>query len=206
MELPHSGHGAGRGHVLADEVERGGARLVQRDVVDASMAGSRPLRVCMSRTTSSMAASASAGWWTTRSGPSATISSWSSVTSVAISTITSRAGSRPVISRSIHTSTPARLRGRCALRVRRPPSGRRRGGDNGRRAAHPGRPPRPRPAPAGLRPPRRRRAPTWWRGEDAVLPPPRRPGAGGARAWRWRCPRATPGSSSPAAGWPCATG
>src|SRR6478735_8941765 len=34
----------------------------------------------------------------------------SSVTSVAISTITCRAGSRPVISRSIHTNTAARLR------------------------------------------------------------------------------------------------
>src|SRR4051812_12703672 len=78
---------------------------------DASMAASRPLLVCMLRTKSSMAAIASGGWWTTRSGPSATISRSSSVTSVAISTIVCVAGSSPVISRSIHTSTgPASLR------------------------------------------------------------------------------------------------
>ena len=47
--------------------------------------------------------------WTTRSGPSATISRSSSVMSVAISTITWRAGSRPVISRSIHASIPANV-------------------------------------------------------------------------------------------------
>ena len=56
-----------------------------------------------------MLASASSGWWITRSGPSATISSSSSVTSVAISTMTSWLGSRPVISRSIHTSTGVTL-------------------------------------------------------------------------------------------------
>ena len=56
-----------------------------------------------------MSASTSSGWWTTRSGPSATISSSSSVTRVAISTMTSLAGSSPVISRSIHTSTAGTL-------------------------------------------------------------------------------------------------
>src|SRR5262249_20902993 len=58
-----------------------------------------------SRTNGSMTASTSSGWCTTRSGPSATTSSSSSVTKVAISTMASRLGSRPVISRSIHTST-----------------------------------------------------------------------------------------------------
>ena len=60
-----------------------------------------------------MPASASGGWCTTRSGPSATISSSSSVTSVAISTMTWRAGSSPVISRSIQTSTGAGYRSPC---------------------------------------------------------------------------------------------
>src|SRR5688572_6753718 len=73
------------------------------------MRGRSPRAVCISSTTGSITASAPSGWCTTRSGPSATISSWSSVTRVAISTITSLAGSRPVISRSIHTSTTARL-------------------------------------------------------------------------------------------------
>ena len=54
-------------------------------------------------------ASTSSGWWTTRSGPSAMIVSSSSVTIVAISTMTSRVWSSPVISRSIHTSTVGTL-------------------------------------------------------------------------------------------------
>jgi hypothetical protein len=57
-------------------------------IVDASIAGRSPLEVCITRTTSSIPASASGGWWTTRSGPSATMLSSSSVTMVAISTMT----------------------------------------------------------------------------------------------------------------------
>ena len=46
--------------------------------------------MCISTTNGSIRASTSSGWWTTRSGPSATIVSSSSVTIVAISTMTSR--------------------------------------------------------------------------------------------------------------------
>src|SRR5690242_4988056 len=69
------------------------------------MAGSSPLDVCISTTTSPILARTSSGWWTTRSGPSATIASSSSVTRVAISTMTSDVWSSPVISRSIQAST-----------------------------------------------------------------------------------------------------
>lgn len=86
------------------------------------MAVSRPDDACMSTTTGSMPSSACGGWCTTRSGPSATISRSSSVIRVAISTMTCRSGSRPVISRSIHEHRPridpapadARRVGRCS--------------------------------------------------------------------------------------------
>src|SRR3954454_1785270 len=84
---------------------------------DERMASSSPLVVCMFRTTSSMASSAWGGWVTTRSGPSATISSSSSVINVAISTMACRVGSRPVISRSIHTSTGWQASGVLAVPV-----------------------------------------------------------------------------------------
>ena len=77
------------------------------DIVEARIASSRPDRVCISTTNGSIRASTSSGWWTTRSGPSAMIARSSSVTIVAISTITSLVWSSPVISRSIHTSTTA---------------------------------------------------------------------------------------------------
>ena len=96
------------------------AGLLERD------GGRRDLRragrcvVCMlDARPSSIAASGLGRRWTTRSGPSATISSSSSVTSVAISTMTWRAGSRPVISRSIQTSTGADLGRRRAAPVDR---------------------------------------------------------------------------------------
>ena len=53
------------------------------------MASSRPERVCISTTNGSIRVSTSSVWWTTRSGPSAMIARSSSVTIVAISTITS---------------------------------------------------------------------------------------------------------------------
>ena len=74
------------------------------DVVDAATATVSPLELCMRWTTSAMAAIFSAGWNTTTSGPSATISRLSSVRRTAISTITSVDGSSPVISRSIQAS------------------------------------------------------------------------------------------------------
>src|SRR3954452_13244614 len=80
------------------------------EIVDRSISSISPDDVCIWRTTSSISASASAGWCTTRSRPSPMIRSSSSVTSVAISTMTCRPGSRPVISRSIHTNTAAILR------------------------------------------------------------------------------------------------
>ena len=105
------------------------------------MASSRPERVCISTTNGSIRASTSSVWWTTRSGPSAMIVRSSSVTIVAISTITSLVWSRPVISRSIHTSTTADTTGgtmtgmdRCrALRT----AARRAGCDRAQRAAQP---------------------------------------------------------------------
>ena len=92
------------GHVLLDELERR-CPASSSVIVEAWIASSRPDRVCMSTTNGSILASTSSGWWITRSGPSATIVSSSSVTIVAISTMTSDVWSSPVISRSIHTST-----------------------------------------------------------------------------------------------------
>src|SRR4051812_19821800 len=106
MEFPHSGTVLGSG-TCALMNSRVAWPASSSDIVDPSMALSRPLLVCMLRTTSSIRPSASGGAWTTKSGPSATISSSSSVTSVAISTMQCRAGSSPVISRSIHTSIEA---------------------------------------------------------------------------------------------------
>ena len=57
--------------------------------VEVRIWSSRPDRVCMSTTNGSIFCSTSSAWWTTMSGPSATMLSSSSVTSVAISTITS---------------------------------------------------------------------------------------------------------------------
>ena len=63
------------------------------------------------------------GWPdTTRSGPSATSLRSSSVISVAISTITCRSTSSPVISRSIHTSTSVTLSAGRATAVSPAPS------------------------------------------------------------------------------------
>jgi hypothetical protein len=82
-----------------------------REMVEAAISSSRPLLVCMSFTKSSMEASSAGVVATTRSGPSATMARSSSVIRVATSTITCRAMSSPVISRSIHTSTPVTLPG-----------------------------------------------------------------------------------------------
>ena len=79
--------------------------------VDARIASSSPERVCISTTKGSIRASTSSSTWITMSGPSATMASSSSVTIVATSTITSCWWSRPVISRSIHTSTTSDLTG-----------------------------------------------------------------------------------------------
>ena len=88
-----------------DERERLAAPASSSVSVDASMAASSPLLVCISRTTSSMAASTSGGWCTTRSGPSATTSRSSSVTRVAISTMACGPGR---VRSSRGPSTPAR--------------------------------------------------------------------------------------------------
>ena len=87
------------------------------------MSARRPDVVCMVRTTSSMAASCSGVAWTTRSGPSSTMVRSSSVTREAISTMTWRAGSSPVISRSIQASMRGHATGRVPGRgcVGQPP-------------------------------------------------------------------------------------
>ena len=204
MELPHSGTVPLAGHVGLDELERlapgvvegegGGLDGVQQPrpgvhLPDDGLHGRR-------------AASASA--WTTRSGPSATTARSSSVTRVAISTMTWRAGSSPVISRSIHTSTRGDANG-CTGRRPGPRRGRRRAraiGSCGARGA--ARPPRSRPARAFLRAPGRRRGrPLRARGRRAR--PRRRPGARAHRRRRRPARRATPASSCPAAVSPCAT-
>ena len=85
------------------------------------------------------------------------------MTSVAISTITSRVGSSPVISRSIHTSTRTTGRPRPTLR------------SDGSADRDPRGAARPRPAVAGVRPRRRRRRRSLRpRGRDARAG--RRPG------------------------------
>ena len=73
MELPHSGHRAGLGDVLAEERQGLRRRRRRGRAVDARMRSSRPESVCMRTTTSSISASSSSVAWTTRSGPSATI-------------------------------------------------------------------------------------------------------------------------------------
>src|SRR5215204_5817921 len=85
--------------------------------VEARIASSSPERVCISTTKGSMRARTSSSTWMTMSGPSATMASSSSVTIVATSTITSCRWSRPVISRSIHTSTAPDLTGGTMITV-----------------------------------------------------------------------------------------
>ena len=152
---------------------------------------SSPLRVCMSFTTCSMRLSTSGGWWMTRSGPSATISRSSSVTSVAISTMTSRAGVE-----AGHLEIHPGEHRRMVCRGLRSPDAR-----TGRRAR---RPARSRAAAAELRASRRRR-----RRPRALARTPRSRRAAAGRscrpASRSPSPSATPGSCSPAAGWRCAT-
>src|SRR5579864_7219266 len=103
MELPHKGtvRGAGMWARRNSSVWRPASAS---EVAEATHAASRPERVCMDLTTSSIRSSWSASAWTTMSGPSALGRSASSVISVAISMITCRAGSSPVISRSIQAS------------------------------------------------------------------------------------------------------
>ncbi len=104
MELPHSGMLlASRMCSIRNAIVC--ARASSSVTVEARIASIRPDRVCIAVTTPSMRESTSSGWWMTRSGPSAMTSSSSSVMIVAISTMTSRPGSRPVISRSIQAST-----------------------------------------------------------------------------------------------------
>ena len=76
----------------------------------------------MVRTKSSMSASCSGEAWTTRSGPSSTMVRSSSVMRLAISTMVWRAGSSPVISRSIQASMRGHATGRSQgrPRLRRP--------------------------------------------------------------------------------------
>src|SRR5580692_9954706 len=80
--------------------------------VERSMSARSPERVCMLRTNSSISASCSGVAWTTRSGPSSMIARSSSVIRVAISTMVWRAGSSPVISRSIQASMRGDATGR----------------------------------------------------------------------------------------------
>ena len=80
--------------------------------VEVSMSARSPERVCMVRTKSSMAASCSGEACTTRSGPSSTRVRSSSVMRQAISTMVWRAGSSPVISRSIQASMRGHATGR----------------------------------------------------------------------------------------------
>src|SRR6478736_5577782 len=108
MELPQRGTDRGCG-MCSRRKARVAAPASSRVTVEAVICGSRPLLVCIETTTSSISARASAGCRTTRSGPSATRLRSSSVTRVAISTITWRTGSSPVISRSIQASTPGIL-------------------------------------------------------------------------------------------------
>src|SRR5438270_530181 len=104
MELPPKG--TERGSVMCFLRNASVCRPASsRSTVEAWMAASSPLLVCISRTKSSIPSSACSSAATTMSGPSATTSRSSSVSRVAISTMRCRLGSSPVISRSIHAST-----------------------------------------------------------------------------------------------------
>ena len=76
----------------------------------ASTRAARPLAPCVRVFHSSIAASVASGWRTAMTGPSAITARSASVTTVAISMIRSRSGTRPVISRSIQIS-----RSSCAM-------------------------------------------------------------------------------------------
>src|SRR5947208_4428512 len=114
MELPARGtvRGSGTCCLMKSRVAAPASSSV---TVELSMAASRPLLVCILRTTSSIPPRTSGGWWITRSGPSATTWRSSSVTRVAISTMAWRAGSSPVISRSIQTSIGGRAYARRSM-------------------------------------------------------------------------------------------
>ena len=103
---------AGLGDVRLEEGQGLGAGVGQGERRTASMAARRPDRVCMVRTKSSMSASCSGVACTTRSGPSSTRFRSSSVMRQAISTMVWRAGSSPVISRSIQASMRGHATGR----------------------------------------------------------------------------------------------
>ena len=105
IEFPHRAPNPYR-NVQLEELDCGRGGLFDRDCRLADCR-EQPTVVCILRTTSSMPASCSGVAPRTRSGPSATMFSSSSVTIVAISTITLRTGSSPVISRSIQASTEA---------------------------------------------------------------------------------------------------
>ncbi len=88
IEFPHSGTDFGSGACSRMNASVA-APASSTDIVEARMASSRPERVCISTTNGSIRVRTSSRWWTTRSGPSAMIVRSSSVTIVAISTITS---------------------------------------------------------------------------------------------------------------------
>ena len=188
MEFPASGTVRASG-MCSLRNSRVWAPASSRVRVEAVMASSSPDRVCMAVTKSSISANCAGVAWTTRSGPSATMVRSSSVTRLAISTMTCRDGSSPVISRSIQASMGGHATGLgpgrallvmsndapCAPPSTRPgvgtallrPTRRRRGrpaGEPGRRVARPGwAGPRPhrsrRRHPGGTR--RSRPAPQW---------------------------------------------
>ena len=91
IEFPHRGTSP-FAHVGGEEREGLPARRPRASAWTPGSPRSAPRTACISATTGTMAASWSSVAWRTRSGPSATISSSSSVTSVAISTITSCSG------------------------------------------------------------------------------------------------------------------
>ena len=108
MELPH--RGTVRGVGMCSRRNASVCAPASASVtVDALIWSSSPLLVCIPTTTSPISPSSASVACTTRSGPSATRFSSSSVMRVAISTITWRVGSSPVISRSIQASIPAML-------------------------------------------------------------------------------------------------
>ena len=103
MELPH--RGTLRASGMWDLMKSSVATSASRTLTDeARIAGSSPERVCISVTNSPISASWAGLAWMTRSGPSAMTLRSSSVMMVAISTMTCRRGSSPVISRSIQAS------------------------------------------------------------------------------------------------------